>query len=169
VKSVPTPEMCRADEDAAVEQDDGEPDPGQVLEASVPRCPGCWRLDVGPLQLVGRPGEGGELLLLGGEGLHDPDARDVLLDEHRDVGESRLDQPRDRVHLLSHRHADDEGDRQRNRVTSVSWTLSENISANATRITAHCTITVGAITRYCWTARTSEFAREMSWPTETRS
>ena len=54
-------------------------------------------------------------------------------------------------------------------VTSVSWTFSANISAKATKITAHWTSTVGAMTRYCWTARTSELAREISWPTETRS
>ena len=109
----PHAEVVVDDQDPAVEQDHGQPDPGQVLQR---RCPGAADvgvLDVGPLELVGRPGEGGELLLLGGEGLHDPHAGGVFLDQHGDVGEPGLDEPGDRVDLLPHGHADDEGDGQR--------------------------------------------------------
>ena len=52
-----------------------------------------------------RVGRGaGQLVRLGGEGLHDADAVDVLVDDGRDLGQARLREPRDREHVVAHPH-----------------------------------------------------------------
>ena len=99
---------------ATEEKDESETGLRQVLERRGPLRPQVGVFDVSPLELVGRLGKRAELVGLGGEGLHDADAVDVLVDDRRDVREPRLDQPGDGEHRLPHPHPGevDEGHRR---------------------------------------------------------
>ncbi len=107
----PDSEMVVDDQEAPIKEDYRQPHPGKVFERRSPRTADVRVLDVGPLQLVGGPSEGGELLLLGGERFHHPDTRDIFLDEHGNFRQPRLNEPGNGVDPLSHRHPDHEGDR----------------------------------------------------------
>ena len=72
---------------AAVEQHDGLPEPGQVLEQRRPLGPDVGVLDVRPLGPHRRAGEVLELHVLGRERLDHAHAVDVLVDDGGDVGE----------------------------------------------------------------------------------
>ena len=91
----------------AVGQHGGQADPGQVLHERGVGGPGVGLAHVGPAQALGGPGQPGDLALLGGEGLHDADAVDVLVDDGGHVGLAGGDDPREREDEVPQLRPDD--------------------------------------------------------------
>jgi hypothetical protein len=96
---------------AAVEQDRGHSEAGEGLDQGVEAGPGVDEGGGRPAQPLGRPGQLGDLLGLGGERLHHPRAAEVLVDHHGDLGHAALGDPRQREHQVPHPLAQHEHER----------------------------------------------------------
>ncbi len=120
-QDAPDAEMVVDHHPPAHEQHDGQPELGQVLHGRRPPGPQVGVLHVPPAQLLGRLGEGLQLVVLGGEGLDDSDPVHVFIDDRGDVGQPGLDEPGDGEQRLPHpyagqvdeRHRDHADERQR--------------------------------------------------------
>ena len=98
---------------SAVEQHQGQAEPGERLHHRGVGGPGVGHLGARPAESSGRLGEQLELPLLLGERLDDPRALDVLVDDRRDVGLPGLHDPRQREDAVAEPEPDEEDERQR--------------------------------------------------------
>ena len=99
------------DHPAADQQDQHQADLGEVLHEGSEPGSQVGVLDVAPLDAVGRIPQLAQLLLLGGEAAHHPDAVDVLVHHRGHLGQAGLDEPRNREEPLPHLDADDVDER----------------------------------------------------------
>ncbi len=154
---------------AAEQQDQGQAHLGQVLDQRGEAGPQVGVFDVAPLELVGRTGQGPELLLLGGEGLDHPDAVDVLVDDGGHVGQAGLDDPRHREHRLPHADPGPVDEGHGGHGHEGQGHVDGQHEAEGDHGHRALDQDRGAKVMYIWTERMSELAREMSWPDWTRS